>query len=227
MQGQSPSLQDPEPPHHGNSQGLGAATRLRRTKQSSGLSLLLRDAQRGFTARRNPLSLPAKRRPQMNQRPNLWSSLSKDQNQLRRCCGKDQGEAGSANSLALLCHLCVSCPAALSGEAMTLKSQKKNTWPLLLLFPSSDEPRQLLPIKVSRSLEQALEKLNMSSEDKKLESSCTGRDKLMDGTGIAHGKFSTGFCMTGSVQSVSAAGSAACKPAKLCLGGTLGWSVLS
>uniref|UniRef100_A0A8C3V5C5 Integrin subunit beta 1 binding protein 2 n=1 Tax=Catharus ustulatus TaxID=91951 RepID=A0A8C3V5C5_CATUS len=36
--------------------------------------------------------------------------------------------------------------------------------------PSSDEPRQLLPIKVSRSLEQALEKLNVSSEDKTLES---------------------------------------------------------
>ncbi|NXW75293.1 CHRD1 protein, partial [Hirundo rustica] len=42
--------------------------------------------------------------------------------------------------------------------------------------PSSDEPRQLLPVKVSRSLEQALEKLNISSEDKKLESSCTGEE---------------------------------------------------
>ncbi|NXS63140.1 CHRD1 protein, partial [Brachypteracias leptosomus] len=31
--------------------------------------------------------------------------------------------------------------------------------------PSSDEPRQLLPIKVSRSLEQALEKMNLSSKD--------------------------------------------------------------
>ncbi|NWI71995.1 CHRD1 protein, partial [Todus mexicanus] len=31
--------------------------------------------------------------------------------------------------------------------------------------PSSDEPRQLLPMKVSRSLEQALEKLNLSSKD--------------------------------------------------------------
>ncbi|NXW03249.1 CHRD1 protein, partial [Fregetta grallaria] len=31
--------------------------------------------------------------------------------------------------------------------------------------PSSDEARQLLPIKVSRSLEQALEKLNLSSKD--------------------------------------------------------------
>lgn len=59
---------------------------------------------------------------------------------------------------------------------MIPKPQKKPTWPLVLLFPSSDEPRQLLPVKVSRSLEQALEKLNMSSEDKMLESSCTGRD---------------------------------------------------
>ncbi|XP_059714876.1 integrin beta-1-binding protein 2 isoform X2 [Haemorhous mexicanus] len=42
--------------------------------------------------------------------------------------------------------------------------------------PSSDEPRQLLPIKVSRSLEQALEKLNLSSEDKTLESTCTGEE---------------------------------------------------
>ncbi|KAM6300307.1 integrin beta-1-binding protein 2 [Aegotheles albertisi] len=40
--------------------------------------------------------------------------------------------------------------------------------------PSSDEPRQLLPIKVSRSLEQALEKLNLSSKDEALEGSCTG-----------------------------------------------------
>ncbi|XP_030330506.1 integrin beta-1-binding protein 2 [Strigops habroptila] len=38
--------------------------------------------------------------------------------------------------------------------------------------PSSDEPRQLLPIKVSRSLEQALEKLNLSSKDKAPEGSC-------------------------------------------------------
>ncbi|NXK05959.1 CHRD1 protein, partial [Herpetotheres cachinnans] len=40
--------------------------------------------------------------------------------------------------------------------------------------PSSDEPRQLLPIKVSRSLEQALEKLNLSSKDEAPEGSCTG-----------------------------------------------------
>lgn len=64
---------------------------------------------------------------------------------------------------------------------------EKPTQPLLLLFPSSDEPRQLLPIKVSRSLEQALEKLNLSSKTETLESSCTGRDELMDGTGVAHG----------------------------------------
>uniref|UniRef100_A0A8C5IZC0 Integrin subunit beta 1 binding protein 2 n=1 Tax=Junco hyemalis TaxID=40217 RepID=A0A8C5IZC0_JUNHY len=71
--------------------------------------------------------------------------------------------------------------------------------------PSSDEPRQLLPIKVSRSLEQALEKLNMSSEDRTLESTCTGKDKLMEGSGGAHGKFSMGVCMAGSGQPVSAA----------------------
>ncbi|XP_075369263.1 integrin beta-1-binding protein 2 [Mycteria americana] len=40
--------------------------------------------------------------------------------------------------------------------------------------PSSDEPRQLLPIKVSRSLEQALEKLNLSSKDEAPEGSCAG-----------------------------------------------------
>lgn len=98
---------------------------------------------------------------------------------------------------------------------------------MLLLFPSSDEPRQPLPIKVSRSLEQALEKLNLSSKAETLESSCTGRDELMDGTGVAYGKFSVGCFMAGSVQSVSAVCSATCKPANLHLGGTLGWSVLS
>ncbi|XP_010302794.2 integrin beta-1-binding protein 2 isoform X1 [Balearica regulorum gibbericeps] len=40
--------------------------------------------------------------------------------------------------------------------------------------PSFDEPRQLLPIKVSRSLEQALQKLNLSSKDKVPEGSCPG-----------------------------------------------------
>ncbi|KFQ18525.1 Cysteine and histidine-rich domain-containing protein 1, partial [Merops nubicus] len=40
--------------------------------------------------------------------------------------------------------------------------------------PSSDEPRQLLPIKVSRSLEQVLEKLNLSSKDEAPEGSCAG-----------------------------------------------------
>uniref|UniRef100_A0A8C3CXX4 CHORD domain-containing protein n=1 Tax=Cairina moschata TaxID=8855 RepID=A0A8C3CXX4_CAIMO len=38
----------------------------------------------------------------------------------------------------------------------------------------SDEPRQLLPIKVSRSLEQALEKLSLSPHDKVPEGGCTG-----------------------------------------------------
>ncbi|XP_074963026.1 integrin beta-1-binding protein 2 isoform X2 [Phalacrocorax aristotelis] len=40
--------------------------------------------------------------------------------------------------------------------------------------PSPDETRQLLPIKVSRSLEQALEKLNLSSKKKAPEGSCAG-----------------------------------------------------
>ncbi|KAM9600769.1 integrin beta-1-binding protein 2 isoform 3-T3 [Morphnus guianensis] len=40
--------------------------------------------------------------------------------------------------------------------------------------PSSNEPRQRLPIKVSRSLEQALEKLNLSSKNEAPEGSCTG-----------------------------------------------------
>ncbi|XP_053932063.1 integrin beta-1-binding protein 2 isoform X1 [Cuculus canorus] len=40
--------------------------------------------------------------------------------------------------------------------------------------PSSDELRQLLPIKVSRSLEQALEKLNLSSKDEPPEGGCAG-----------------------------------------------------
>ncbi|XP_005500514.2 integrin beta-1-binding protein 2 [Columba livia] len=40
--------------------------------------------------------------------------------------------------------------------------------------PSSDEPRRLLPIKVSRTLEQALEKLNLSSKDEEPEGSCAG-----------------------------------------------------
>lgn len=83
---------------------------------------------------------------------------------------------------------------------MTLKLKKKNTRPLLLLFPSSDEPRQLLPIKVSRSLEQALEKLNLSSKDEAPEGSCAGSDELIDGSGVACGKFTVGFCMAGSVQ---------------------------
>ncbi|XP_054071214.1 integrin beta-1-binding protein 2 isoform X2 [Rissa tridactyla] len=54
--------------------------------------------------------------------------------------------------------------------------------------PSSDEPRQLLPIKVSRSLEQALEKLNLSSKDEAPESGCAGSDEPTDGSGAAHGE---------------------------------------
>ncbi|PKU27910.1 integrin beta-1-binding protein 2 [Limosa lapponica baueri] len=40
--------------------------------------------------------------------------------------------------------------------------------------PSSDEPRQLLPIKASRSLEQALEKLNLSPKREAPEGGCAG-----------------------------------------------------
>ncbi|XP_021262273.1 integrin beta-1-binding protein 2 isoform X2 [Numida meleagris] len=40
--------------------------------------------------------------------------------------------------------------------------------------PSSDEPRQLLPIKVSRSLEQALEKLSLSPNNKEPKGDCAG-----------------------------------------------------
>ncbi|NXO05246.1 CHRD1 protein, partial [Rhinopomastus cyanomelas] len=40
--------------------------------------------------------------------------------------------------------------------------------------PSSDQPRQLLPVKISRSLEQALGQLNLSSKDEASEGSCTG-----------------------------------------------------
>uniref|UniRef100_A0A8C9EPQ3 CHORD domain-containing protein n=1 Tax=Pavo cristatus TaxID=9049 RepID=A0A8C9EPQ3_PAVCR len=45
--------------------------------------------------------------------------------------------------------------------------------------PSSDEPRQLLPIKVSRSLEQALEKLSLSPNNKEPKGDCAGSDELM------------------------------------------------
>lgn len=76
--------------------------------------------------------------------------------------------------------------------------EKPNTWPLLLLFPSSDEPRRLLPIKVSRTLEQALEKLNLSSKDEETEGSCAGSDELRDGSGAACGNLSMGFCMARS-----------------------------
>ncbi|XP_015715449.1 integrin beta-1-binding protein 2 [Coturnix japonica] len=40
--------------------------------------------------------------------------------------------------------------------------------------PSSDEPRQLLPIKVSRSLEHALEKLSLSPNNKEPKGDCAG-----------------------------------------------------
>ncbi|XP_068813001.1 integrin beta-1-binding protein 2 isoform X1 [Struthio camelus] len=44
----------------------------------------------------------------------------------------------------------------------------------LLLVSSSDEPRQLLPIKVSRSLEQALERLSAGAEDEAREGNRAG-----------------------------------------------------
>ncbi|KFO87302.1 Cysteine and histidine-rich domain-containing protein 1, partial [Buceros rhinoceros silvestris] len=50
------------------------------------------------------------------------------------------------------------------------KSAEKMQWER----PSSEEPRQLLPTKVSRSLEQALGKLNLSSKDEAPDGSCTG-----------------------------------------------------
>uniref|UniRef100_A0A803XUD5 CHORD domain-containing protein n=1 Tax=Meleagris gallopavo TaxID=9103 RepID=A0A803XUD5_MELGA len=42
----------------------------------------------------------------------------------------------------------------------------------------SDEPRQLLPIKVSRSLEQALEKLSLSPNNKEPRGDCAGSNEL-------------------------------------------------
>uniref|UniRef100_A0A8D0KYI2 Integrin subunit beta 1 binding protein 2 n=1 Tax=Strix occidentalis caurina TaxID=311401 RepID=A0A8D0KYI2_STROC len=66
-------------------------------------------------------------------------------------------------------------PKAKPVEELIFQGPKS---PLLLLFPSSDEPRQLLPIKVSRSLEQALKKLNLSSKDEAPEGSCTGSDEV-------------------------------------------------
>nr|XP_013795768.1 PREDICTED: LOW QUALITY PROTEIN: integrin beta-1-binding protein 2 [Apteryx mantelli mantelli] len=56
--------------------------------------------------------------------------------------------------------------------------------------PSSDEPRQLLPIKASRSLEQALEKLNLSAKEEAPEgdgagSEEAGRQRACTGTAWA------------------------------------------
>lgn len=72
----------------------------------------------------------------------------------------------------------------LGKEQQHLNCKKThNTRPLLLLFSSSDEPRQLLPIKVSRSLEQALEKLSLSPHDKVPEGGCTGTSQSAAGSG--------------------------------------------
>ncbi|XP_049683207.1 integrin beta-1-binding protein 2 isoform X4 [Accipiter gentilis] len=100
--------------------GLGAAARLGRAKQASGLPLLLRDAQRGFTARRSPLSLSAKR-PQTSQRLIQWRSLSsKDQNQLRRCSGKDQGEAAAQVRAGTTCKN-AACKAIYQGPESNIE----------------------------------------------------------------------------------------------------------
>lgn len=73
----------------------------------------------------------------------------------------------------------------LGKEQQHLNCKKThNTRPLLLLFSSSDEPRQLLPIKVSRSLEQALEKLSLSPHDKVPEGGCTGTYQSAGGPGL-------------------------------------------
>lgn len=71
-------------------------------------------------------------------------------------------------------------PCLLPGERQQHLHGKKQTptHPLLLLFSSSDEPRQLLPIKVSRSLEQALEKLSLSPNNKEPKGDCAGSDEL-------------------------------------------------
>ncbi|KAM9373660.1 integrin beta-1-binding protein 2 isoform 1-T1 [Phaethornis superciliosus] len=76
-------------------------------------------------------------------------------------------------------------PEPFSQEETSSKSKAKTAEELIIQGPksaekmrrerpSSDEPRVLLPIKVSRSLEQALEKLNLFSKDEAPEGSCTG-----------------------------------------------------
>lgn len=71
-------------------------------------------------------------------------------------------------------------PCLLPWERQQHLHGKKQTptRPLLLLFSSSDEPRQLLPIKVSRSLEQALEKLSLSPNNKEPRGDCAGSNEL-------------------------------------------------
>lgn len=87
--------------------------------------------------------------------------------------------------------------------------KKNNTRPLLLLFSSSDEPRQLLPIKVSRSLEQALEKLSLSPNAKVPEGGCTGSCESAAGSGVWPGEPGAG-----AVGGLGTGG--ACPRAKLC-----------
>uniref|UniRef100_A0A663MEE7 Integrin subunit beta 1 binding protein 2 n=1 Tax=Athene cunicularia TaxID=194338 RepID=A0A663MEE7_ATHCN len=74
-------------------------------------------------------------------------------------------------------------PEPFSQEETSDKPKAKPVEELIFQGPKSaekmrsDEPRQLLPIKVSRSLEQALKKLNLSSKDEAPEGSCTGSDE--------------------------------------------------
>ncbi|NXA45772.1 CHRD1 protein, partial [Nothocercus julius] len=67
----------------------------------------------------------------------------------------------------------------IQGPASAEKMQRER--------PSSDEPRQLLPIKVSQSLEQALEKLDLRAEELAREGSGAGSRGLA-GSSPGHGR---------------------------------------
>uniref|UniRef100_A0A8C0BY27 Integrin subunit beta 1 binding protein 2 n=1 Tax=Buteo japonicus TaxID=224669 RepID=A0A8C0BY27_9AVES len=79
-------------------------------------------------------------------------------------------------------------PESFSQEKTSDKPKANPVEELIIQGPKSaekmhsDEPRQRLPIKVSRSLEQALEKLNLSSKNEAPEGSCTGSDEVIAGT---------------------------------------------
>ncbi|XP_067160241.1 integrin beta-1-binding protein 2 isoform X2 [Apteryx mantelli] len=65
----------------------------------------------------------------------------------------------------------------IQGPASAEKMQRER--------PSSDEPRQLLPIKASRSLEQALEKLNLSAKEEAPEGDGAGEAAALVRAGTA------------------------------------------